>query len=485
MIIFDPNLFAYFALLAWIVVAFVAFARLPPAVACFVALIGADLLLPVGAAFSGRGLPDMGRGRIAALAALAACVTFHPQRLRQAAKNPWFLAFLAALLGGSVATAMTNGDVAIQGIVGIPALSPKDGVSLAFTQSLDYAVPFFLGLALFRTEQDLVRLQRLMVITALAYSLLILFELRMSPQLHNWVYGYAPHSFAQHMRGSGYRPIVFLGHGLAVSMFVSTSVLCAVGLWRARLPVFGNIPAWLAAGYLMVLLILCKSFAAVVYAALGSLLILATGVRVRLLAASVLVAIVILFPLLRTVDMVPVDWMVETAETLSAERAGSLKFRFDNEALLLERAQDRIWLGWGTWGRNRVFDPDWGNDLTTVDGLWILELGTFGLFGFLTRFSLTVVPVWMGLRAIGRIRSRRVQALFSSVALIVAFRAVDLLPNSGLGAITLVFSGALAGLSIGLPVQERGRRRAARRARAAEAAIPARSPSPDTASVRV
>ena len=70
--------------------------------------------------------------------------------------------------------------------------------------------------------------------SGLLYSLLALYEVRMSPQLNNMVYGFFPHSWRQHIRGNGFRPLVFLEHGLFLGIFLSTTVLAAFGL--ARIP---------------------------------------------------------------------------------------------------------------------------------------------------------------------------------------------------------------------------------------------------------
>ena len=53
-------------------------------------------------------------------------------------------------------------------------------------------------------------------IGGLLYVPLCLFEIRMSPQLHKLVYGFHQHIFAQTFRFEGWRPTVFLQHGLAV-----------------------------------------------------------------------------------------------------------------------------------------------------------------------------------------------------------------------------------------------------------------------------
>ena len=38
---------------------------------------------------------------------------------------------------------------------------------------------------------------RVLIIAGLVYSVPMLFEIRLSPQLHNWIYGYYPSQFVQ------------------------------------------------------------------------------------------------------------------------------------------------------------------------------------------------------------------------------------------------------------------------------------------------
>ena len=77
-----------------------------------------------------------------------------------------------------------------------------------------------------------------LVVAGLIYSLPMLFEVRMSPQLHTWIYGYFPHSFGQQMRDGGFRPVVFIGHGLGVAFFVMTTVVAAAAFWRTGTHLF-------------------------------------------------------------------------------------------------------------------------------------------------------------------------------------------------------------------------------------------------------
>ena len=70
----------------------------------------------------------------------------------------------------------------------------------------------------------MVLLSQAFVASMLMYSVPMLAEERLSPQLHNWVYGYSPFSFIEHVRWNGYRPVVFLPQGLQLALFVAGSV---------------------------------------------------------------------------------------------------------------------------------------------------------------------------------------------------------------------------------------------------------------------
>ena len=75
-------------------------------------------------------------------------------------------------------------------------------------------------------------LLRVLCLAALAYSLPTLFEIRMSPQLARWIYGFLAQSFDQTQRAGGFRPVVFLQHGLWLALFMAMAALSGLALWR-------------------------------------------------------------------------------------------------------------------------------------------------------------------------------------------------------------------------------------------------------------
>ncbi len=130
------------------------------------------------------------------------------------------LVYVASPMG----TVLSNPQPLIYGDVVLQGLRPYDAFSAAAYKAIDL-IPFILGYNLLDRPRDRHEVLRALVIAALGYSLLMLIEIRLSPQLHNWLYGFFPHSFGQQMRGDGFRPVVFLGHGLLVAIFTSMAVV--------------------------------------------------------------------------------------------------------------------------------------------------------------------------------------------------------------------------------------------------------------------
>ena len=67
----------------------------------------------------------------------------------------------------------------------------------------------------------------------------MLFEIRMSPQLHRWLYGYYPFGFITQMRYGGFRPSVFMENGLVCAFFAMTAMVAATAFGEHE-PAYGN-----------------------------------------------------------------------------------------------------------------------------------------------------------------------------------------------------------------------------------------------------
>jgi hypothetical protein len=285
-----------------------------------------------------------------------------------------------------------------------------------------------------------------LIIAGLLYSLLELFEVRFSPQLHTWIYGYFPHSFEEQMRGGGFRPVVFLGHGLLVAFFTCTTAVAAAAFWRTNTRVIRTIrlPGSVITAYLYIVLALCKTASDLIYGTLLVPLVRLATPRMQLNVAVCLVSLALLYPMLRLADLIPTKAALELSETISADREGSLRARLTTEDELLTRATERFFFGWGRFGRGGLHN-DRGEQTSKPDGTWIILIGEFGFVGFLAEFGLLALPVFSAARALRFAESAKDRVFLSALALILAINIFDLLPNSPLRPWTWLIGGALLG----------------------------------------
>ncbi len=464
-----PNWVAMLALLAWPLAAVWLYKTRPVSQATLLTILGAYLLLPVGASIKlAEGIPQLDKTSIPNLAALAGVILIKG-RLRIWTGFGVVEVLLLMLLVGPFVTSELNADPVVSGSIFLPSLGAYDGLSAVFAQFI-FVIPFFLGQQLYRTSANFEEILRILVTAGLLYSLPMLFEVRMSPQLHSWIYGYYPFGFITQMRYGGFRPSVFMENGLVAAFFAATATIAAAAFWRTKTRVFGFRPAGITV-YLSALLVLCKSLGALIYGALLAPLVRLTGPKLQLRVAMVLVSIAVAYPLLRAEDLVPTKYILDAATMISAERAESLKVRFDNEQQLLGRASQRVLFGWGRWGRSRIYDP-YGKDVSLTDGRWAITLGQFGIIGFLAEFGLLALPVFRAASALRFAESQRDGIFLGTVALIVGVNMIDLLPNASLSPWTWLLAGALLGRAGALRGATRQLRRVDRPVGEGEGQIP-------------
>jgi hypothetical protein len=441
----QPNLFAYCALLAWPIVALFLYSRLPIGKATLWTILGGYLLLPADLDIKFAHVPAFNKESIPNLAALICC-SLYRGRLPSLVRG--FGAAEILLVGLVVSpfiTSMLNSDPIQIGETYLPGVGPYDALSATVAQFIDI-LPFFLARQCLRGSKDNAEIFRTLVIAGLAYSLPMLFEVRMSPQLNTWIYGYLPSDFVQEMRDGGFRPVVFLGHGLGVAFFSMTTVVAAATLWRTGSRVSRFAPG-LITSYLSFVLLLCKTASVLIYGALLFPLVRWASARGQLRVACVLIGVALIYPILRVADVVPTTSILEVASDVSVQRAGSLQTRFDNEDQLLAKAWERKWFGWGRFGRNRVYNGWMGADTSVTDGYWIIILGEFGLFGFAVTFGLLTFPVFRAAAALKYARSKAEAGYIGALGLIVAINVFDSLPNAPITPWTWLLVGALLGRS--------------------------------------
>ncbi len=351
------------------------------------------------------------------------------------------VAFAVILPLTSVFIYLTNRETLVFGPTVLRGLQPWDILNMSWG-NLFIFVPMFMGWRFLANPKDQHFFLKVFVIAALGYSLLVLFEARMSPQLHTLVYGYFPHDWIQHVRGGGFRPVVFLSHGLVLGLLLLMSVLAACTLTRYGTPK-ERMFFMIAAGWLFLVLLVSRNFGAFLLAAIFVPVILLTpnGVQVRV-AASVAIAF-LLYPVVRQAELLPIDGFLNLVASVLPERAHSFSIRLDNEQALLERALQKPVFGWGGFGRSRIFD-EYGRDVSLTDGLWIIILGLRGWVGYLAFFGVVTLPIIWLLFVRKRLGT---PPLVTGIAVIMAANLIDMVPNAELSPIGLLMVGALAGFA--------------------------------------
>lgn len=442
-----PNLIAYLALLAWPVVTIILFRLLPLQKALVWSMIGGYLLLPSATAIKFPMLPPIDKTMVTGLPALILCLIKAPPQPPtidpMARTGRIALAVLLVMVFVSpVLTVLQNTEPVIEGRTFLFGLRLYDAWGM-ISLSLVSMIPMWLGLRYLNTPEGLRLLLQALAIGGLAYSVPVLFEVRFSPQLHSWIYGFFPHDFAQHVRSGGFRPVVFLSHGLLVGIYLCIASIAAIALYREARREGTPAVKWLVGGiWLIVVLVYSKNLGATMAAFVLSAAVFLLGRGAQLILALVLASVVMFYPILRGAGWVPTDAFVEFVQTIEQERADSLRFRIANEDLLLERANLKPLAGWGTWGRNLIYDPETGELVSTIDGIWVALIGMFGWIGYIGRFGLLTAPILFF-----ALRRSAVGASFLPIGTIIALCAalIDLLPNSSLVGYVWAMAGAVAG----------------------------------------
>ena len=417
---------------------------LRPMSAALVVALGAEMFLPEVVAFKLPFVPPLGKHNLPYLCIFIACLLRCPARVTKLPKQHWMSILALALLVGGVVTSSTNTDPVIFGASGqvfIPGLTLKDGLYMGIAMFLASFLPLYLGYALCRHAEDFDRLIAGLAIAGLVYIPFAMVELRLSPQWHNWIYGYGQHEFQQTIRWGGYRPMVFMTHGLILARFFLAATLCLVLLARRRRVLLG-LPVRLLAWTQFLVLVACKSSGAILFAVAGLPLLIWAKPKRQLLVAALLAYIIGLYPALRLSGLVPVTQILDAVGSVQADRADSLRFRFRNEDELLAHTRERMLFGWGEYDRNAVHDEE-GNKRSVFDGYWIIRLSINGIVGFITAFAPLLIPVlWAG-RRLPTIRDEKDQWLVAGVALMLALLTLDMIPNGLLAYYPYFIAGAL------------------------------------------
>jgi len=419
---------------------------LRPQSAAVMAALGAELFLPELANFRFPSLPPLDKHNLPYVCILIGCLLRCPGRVTKLPKERWVWILALCILVGGVLTALTNRDpMPREYLSPIAGLRLSDGLFRAAYIFSMTALPFYLGFVLFKTPDDLTTLLVGFSIAGLIYIPFELWEIRMSPNLHWMVYGYVQDEFADTRRWGGYRPMVFMKHGLALARFQLMATL-APFVFGNRVRSILGIPWRFCRWVLAFVLLISKSTGAVIYFVAILPLLMWPKPRRMMRVSLVVASIVFLYPALRLAGLFPIAQVLEGANAIAGpERTESLAFRFKNEDSLLAHASKRIVYGWGPFGRDRTYDR-YGRPAIT-DGYWIIEFGESGVFGFLSTFGLLLIPIFLASKRLGAVGSSDDQKLIAGASLILAIVVSDLLPNGLWGLYPYFVAGVLTSVT--------------------------------------
>lgn len=421
------------ALFCWPLVVLVLFAVLKPRQAALAGFLGGWLFLPM-AGYEFAGLPGYGKMEAASYGALVGMLLFDSARLGRL-RFSWIDIPIVVWCLVPMASSLTNG------------LGAYDGASAVWGQSVTWGAPYLIGRMYFSDLEGLRTLAIGVVVGGLLYVPLCLLEVRVSPLLHVWLYGFHQHSWQQTYRFDGWRPTVFMQHGLAVGMWMTSASLVALWLWwtGAVRRVWSFPMGWVVVA-IVVTTVLCKSAGAIALLAVGAIALAIAKVFRTNTVFAVLALVPVLYMGLRAPGIWDGSHLLEAVESIVPSKQGSLRYRIDAESTLAEHALWRPTFGWGGHGRNRP--SRMGDDVRdwATDGLWIITLGQRGVIGLVAMSAIILLPTLLLLvRLPSAFWLHPKTAPVAALGLVLALFMVDCLFNAMVNPIFVLATGGIGG----------------------------------------
>ncbi len=423
----------------WIPLTAVLFRHMPAHRAVIVSVVGGVLLLPA-AVYDFAPFPAYTKNLSIALSVVIGDRFCRPRDRKPLRLNAYDIPMLLWCFISPLASSLSNG------------LSLSYAFLSALTVYLGWGAVYWAGRKHFSEPSSLHELARAIVIGGLVYVPLLLFELRMSPQLSNIFYGFFPHMFLQHIRYGGWRPIVFMEHGLMVAMWMSASFTIAFWFWKTKaVSRVAGVRTGLVAASLFVLAVFTRSASAWVFVSLAIVSIWCFSVYGSAAPFRVMVLAIPVYMIFRLGNVLSREVLEGLlARVLDDERVGSFGIRLVQEELFGLRALERPLFGWGHMGRAWPVDAYSGRPMISmVDSLFTILFSTRGVFGIIAVYSAMLIGPW---RVFGSFnRSRRVSGDKAAdvdrtaiiLSIVVVFAMVDSLMNGFVNPAYLLCAGAL------------------------------------------
>jgi hypothetical protein len=195
----DPevhNWFSTIALLLWPFVAAFLFGALPLGKAISWTILGAQLLLPVLAIIKFEMIPQFDKVSIPNVCVLVGSIIVSRRGLRILDGFGLTSVLIVMYLVGPLVTSQLNSDDVVAGALVLPGVGLYDAFSSAELGFI-LLIPFFVGRQFLWRAEDCKNIFLILVAAEIFYTIPLLFEIRFSPQLHYWLYGYYSSEFQQ------------------------------------------------------------------------------------------------------------------------------------------------------------------------------------------------------------------------------------------------------------------------------------------------
>jgi len=429
----DGNIIVHIAMLGWIPTVIMLFKKLEASVAVAAAFVGGWMFLPV-ASYHVSGLPSYTKLTATCAGILAVSYFYNRDRYTKFHFNAADIPMLLWCTAPFFSSIANN--------IGI-----HNAFSEILYQSITWGVPYFIARIYFNDYHSVKILALSIFIGSIVYIPFCWFEIFMSPQLHRLTYGYHQSDFIQTLReGGGFRPMVYMDHGLMTSMWMALGVV--LGSW---LLYTGEMPEKISSipsRYLLIMLvattIMMKSFGTIILLLIGiTTLYLSTRTK-----STILVILMLFAPQLYIITRTTSAWDGKNlsafiAQKFSTSRSQSLQFRFDNEKILINKALHRTFFGWGGFGRSRVYDES-GEDISITDGLWIITFGQNGIYGVAMMLMAIQWPILLFvLRVKPELWKTTPWSASAVMAIFLGIFMIDNLLNAMINPVYILFSGSL------------------------------------------
>ncbi len=415
--------------------------------------LAATLFLPERTNIDFPLVPALSKHQFASILSLLTLYRRDPAIFRRCPPFRGVEAIMLLFFVGAVAQVPANEDPVVWEAwpdpIVLPPMSYKESVSNILARAITYWMPFYLGRLVMQNTQQFRQVLKHLVVAGFIYSFLSFIEQVMSPQLHIWIYGFHQHDFGQTRRMGGWRPTIFMVHGLNTAMFMLTVANAAVTLARIKEKALKYAPKSLAI-YQSIHVLLMKSTGVIIYGFVTLPIAAVSKPRAQMSVCWAFAAICALYPWSKVQDFFPREEIEQfiTAK-FDAERAESMFTRFANDDMLSDRGHERFWFGWGGYGRMEVFNV-WGKQITIPDAEWIALFGSTGLCGLVSFFAISLVPIFGASRAMTKLKDPTDRILIAALAVMSVTYSIDMLLNSMQNGFPMFLAGGLLGLTEGM-----------------------------------